>query len=41
MIRYLLLEGKAKINLSSTEKYSYNESLKAFIRVAGDHGWKI
>jgi len=40
MLRNLLLEGKAAINLLETSEYSLFEAKSAYNRVALQHGWK-
>jgi len=41
MIRNLLLEGSALINMDNLTEYSEVEALEAFNRVATAHGWQI
>jgi len=40
MIRNLLLEGQALINMDEPRDYSEHEARSAFNRVAREHGWQ-
>jgi hypothetical protein len=40
MIRNLLLEGSALINMEDMSDYTETEARQAFARVAKQHGWK-
>jgi len=40
MIRNLLLEGGALIDMEHMSEYSEQEGREAFVRVAQQHGWE-
>lgn len=41
MVRNLLMEGGALVNMDNLSDYSEEEARAAFVRVAGQHGWEV